>query len=83
MPSNRAYFISSKSAWGGSPSAFDRVLGLKLGAFAANKLIDGCTLEMVGVEGERLVSHPLSYVLSTMREVDPRKLELADVMSLA
>jgi len=77
------YLVLGHMQRGGSPSAFDRVLGLKLGAFAANKLIDGCTLEMVGVEGERLVSHPLSYVLSTMREVDPRKLELADVMSLA
>lgn len=66
---------------GGSPTAFDRVLALRLGAFAANRLISGFKGEMVGVDGAKLVSHPLSYVLSTERAVDPEKLLLAEVMA--
>lgn len=66
---------------GGSPTAFDRVLALRLGAAAANRLISGYTGQMVGVEGAKLVSHPLSYVLSTERTIDPEKLLLVEVMS--
>lgn len=66
---------------GGSPTAFDRVLALRLGALAANRLISGYTAEMVGVDGVKLVSHPLSYVLSTERAIDPEKLLLAGVMA--
>lgn len=66
---------------GGSPTAFDRVLALRLGALAANRLISGFSAEMVGVDGNKLVSHPLSYVLSTERHIDPDKLVLANVMA--
>lgn len=66
---------------GGSPTAFDRVLALRLGAFAANRLLSGFKGEMAGVDGNKLVSHPLSYVLSTERTVDPEKLLLAEVMA--
>lgn len=66
---------------GGSPTAFDRVLALRLGAFAANRLISGFRGEMVGVDGAHLVSHPLGYVLSTERVIDPEKLLLAEVMA--
>ncbi len=66
---------------GGSPTAFDRVLALRLGAMAANRIISGFTGEMVGVDGGKLVSHPLSYVLSTERHIDPDKLLLANVMA--
>jgi len=66
---------------GGSPTAFDRVLALRLGAFATNRLLSGFRGEMAGVDGSKLVSHPLSYVLSTERTVDPEKLLLAEVMA--
>lgn len=66
---------------GGSPTAFDRVLALRLGAFAANRLISGFRGEMVGVDGNSLVSHPLGYVLATERIVDPERLLLAEVMA--
>src|SRR5690606_36150511 len=46
---------------GGRPTAFDRVLALRLGALAANRLINGYSGEMVGVDGGKLVSHPLGY----------------------
>lgn len=66
---------------GGSPSSFDRVLALQLGSMAANRLISGFTGEMVGIEGTRLVSHPISYVLSTERPIDADKLMLAERMA--
>ncbi len=66
---------------GGSPTAFDRVLALRLGALATNRLLSGFRSEMAGVDGGKLVSHPLSYVLSTERDIDPEKLLLADVMA--
>lgn len=66
---------------GGSPTSFDRVLALRLGALAANRLLSGYRGEMAGVDGGKLVTHPLSYVLSTEREIDPEKLLLAEVMA--
>ncbi len=66
---------------GGSPTAFDRVLALRLGALAANRLISGFRGEMVGVDGGKLVAHPLSYVLSTERHIDPERMILAEVMA--
>ena len=66
---------------GGSPSAFDRVLAMRLAAHATNRLISGYRAEMAGVEGTKLVSHPLSYVLSAERQIDPEKLLLCDVMA--
>jgi 6-phosphofructokinase 1 len=67
---------------GGSPTAFDRVLALKLGAFATRKLLEGHSGEMAGVEGVRLVSQPLGYVLGTTTGVDRARLELIRAMSI-
>lgn len=75
------YLVLGHMQRGGSPTAFDRVLALRLGAFAANRLISGFSGEMVGVDGSKLVSHPLSYVLHTERTIDPDKLMLVDVMA--
>jgi len=66
---------------GGSPTSFDRVLALRLGSHAANRLLSGFTGEMVGVDGTRLCHHPLSYVLSTERTVDPDKMLLLEMMA--
>jgi 6-phosphofructokinase 1 len=75
------YLVLGHMQRGGSPTAFDRVLALRLGAYAANRLLSGYKGEMVGVDGGRLVAHPLSYVLSTEASVDPEKLLLAEVMA--
>lgn len=75
------YLVLGHMQRGGSPTAFDRVLALRLGAYAANRLLSGFTGEMVGVDGNKLVSHPISYVLSTERTVDPEKLLLVEVMA--
>jgi hypothetical protein len=36
---------------------------------------------MAGVDGIQLVSHPLTYVLSSERQMDPEKLLLSEVMA--
>ncbi|MEZ0326466.1 MAG: 6-phosphofructokinase [Fimbriimonas sp.] len=66
---------------GGSPTAFDRVLALRLGALATNRLISGYHGEMAGIEGNRLVTQPLPFVLNSRRELDPEKLLLVEMMA--
>jgi 6-phosphofructokinase 1 len=66
---------------GGSPTAFDRVLALRLGTLATNRLISGYHGEMAGIEGNRLVTQPLPFVLSSRREIDPEKLLLVEMMA--
>lgn len=65
---------------GGSPTAFDRVLALRLGNFAVEKLLGGCSGEMVGVEGERLVSNPIPFVLQAVKPINEGKLALIEAM---
>ncbi|MCH7905036.1 MAG: 6-phosphofructokinase [Armatimonadetes bacterium] len=66
---------------GGRPTAFDRVLALRLGSFAVEKLLAGVTGEMVGVDGKNLVSHPLGYVAAMKKTIDTDKLKLVEVMA--
>ncbi len=75
------YLVLGHMQRGGSPTSFDRVLALRLGSMAANRLLSGYTGEMVGVDGEKLASHPLTYVLGSRRTVDAEKLLLVDIMS--
>lgn len=67
---------------GGSPTAFDRVLATRLGAFAVERILGGHTNEMVGVEGGRLVTCPVDYLMTAEKTVDPKKLELAGMMAI-
>ena len=75
------YTVLGHMQRGGRPTAFDRVLALRLGKMASDRLLAGFSWEMVGLVGGNLVTHPLSYVLSTERTIDPDKLHLVDVMS--
>lgn len=75
------YLVLGHMQRGGSPTGFDRVTALRFGARAVNRLVNGFHGEMVGVDGGNLVSHPLSYVLSTERTIDPERLLLVDVMA--
>ena len=75
------YLVLGHMQRGGSPTAFDRVLAIRLGAQAANRLISGYSGEMVGVDGSNVVQHPISYVLSTEKTLDPGKMLMVDVMA--
>ncbi len=67
---------------GGAPTAFDRVLATQLGVHAVQRLLDGHTNEMVGVEGGRLVSVPIEYIQTATKTIDLRKLEIATMMAI-
>ena len=66
---------------GGRPSAFDRVLAMRLGALATNRLLSGYRGEMAGIDGNHMVSPRLEQVLNQKRPLDAEKLLLAEVMA--
>lgn len=45
---------------GGSPSAFDRILAGRMGAFAVEQLIKGASNVMIGVRGEELITNSIA-----------------------
>ncbi|MBF0486297.1 MAG: 6-phosphofructokinase, partial [Candidatus Omnitrophica bacterium] len=56
---------------GGSPTAFDRLLGTRLGAKAVDFIVDGDFGYMVGVKGDQLIKVPLTKVAQGSRLVEP------------
>ena len=56
---------------GGSPSAFDRVLGTRFGVKAAELVLAGTFGTMVSVQGNKVVAVPLTEKTITMKTVDP------------
>lgn len=55
---------------GGPPSAFDRVLGTRLGIHAARLVIEKKFGQMVALRGMKIVSFPLSEAVGTLRTLD-------------
>jgi 6-phosphofructokinase 1 len=66
---------------GGVPTAFDRLLGTRLGAAAVRECVAGRTGVLVDVCQGRTVTTPLSEVIATTRELDRALLELAHVLA--
>lgn len=62
---------------GGSPSAYDRVLGTRLGIHAARLAVKGEYGKMVALRGTRIVSVTLAEAVGKMRTLDPEFLEEA------
>jgi 6-phosphofructokinase 1 len=65
---------------GGSPSAFDRVLGARLGSEAVLKLIDGQSNCMVGLIKNDIVVSTFESVLKKKKEFGPKLIELAEIL---
>lgn len=57
---------------GGSPCAYDRVLSTRLGAAAAEAILDGDFGCMIGVKHNRMVRVPLKEVAGKLKYVDPK-----------
>lgn len=55
---------------GGPPSAFDRVLGTRLGIHAARLVTEKKFGQMVALRGMQIVSFPLSEAVGTLRTLD-------------
>lgn len=67
---------------GGSPTAFDRVLASRLGAFAVESLLQGEKGKMVGVQNNQLISTSISEALSQKHTVDLSLYQLAKELSI-
>lgn len=61
---------------GGSPSAFDRILATRMGAYAVELLEQGKTKLMIGSKGDDLVTHSILYGINHTTAPDLSKLEL-------
>ena len=57
---------------GGSPCPYDRVLSTRLGAAAAEAILDGEFGCMIGVKKNEMVRVPLSEVAGKLKYVDPK-----------
>ena len=66
---------------GGAPTARDRILATKLGAFAVEAIAEGKTDVMVGELAGRLSLTPLEESWSHKKELDPYLLKLIPVLS--
>jgi len=75
------YLVLGHMQRGGNPTSFDRVLATRFGAKAVECLAAGDVDHMVGLQNDRVGSVPLEQVLSEERQVEARKLLLAEVMA--
>ena len=64
---------------GGSPTAFDRVLGTRFGVKAVEMVLAGEFGRMVSLQGNRITSVPIAEAVGKLRTVDPQFYELAKV----
>ncbi len=65
---------------GGSPTAFDRLLGTRLGAAAVEQLVQGSQGRMVGLIGNQVVATDLEKVVKGKKEVDLALYKLAQML---
>jgi len=66
---------------GGSPTHFVRSLASRLGMEAVRQLMNGKYDVMMGLQNTSIVSVPLDVVLTNKKTLDPRLLEMADILS--
>lgn len=67
---------------GGSPSASDRVLASRLGAYAVDLLLNGKAGRMVGIQQNQLVDHDIVEILNTKHHVDLDMYRLSKELSI-
>jgi phosphofructokinase-like protein len=64
---------------GGSPTAFDRVLGTRYGVKAVDLINEGKFGTMVCLHGNKITDMPISKVLKKLKYVDPELVETAEI----
>ena len=57
---------------GGSPNAFDRMLGTSFGACAVRALVNGDLGKMVALQSNRISTVPLSEAIANIKAVNPQ-----------
>jgi len=64
---------------GGSPTAYDRVLGTRFGVYAVNMIKEGKFGRMAALQGTQIVDIPLDEAVNTTKTVDEKFYETAKV----
>jgi len=67
---------------GGSPTAFDRALGSRMGAKAVDLLVEGKAGVMVGIQNNQMVAVPFEEALSQTHQLPLSLYELAHTLSI-
>lgn len=67
---------------GGSPTALDAMLASRLGARAAEVLLEGKGGLFVGLENEELVTRPLDQVFGRRKEIPDELVDLAEILAI-
>nr|MDH3093754.1 6-phosphofructokinase [Bacillus velezensis] len=67
---------------GGSPSASDRVLASRLGAYAVELLLKGKGGRRVGIQNNKLVDHDIIEILESKHTVEPNMYQLSKELSI-
>ena len=66
---------------GGKPSAYDRLLGSRLGSGAVIELLEGETNKMVGLVSNELVLTSFAEAIGKRKQVDRSLLKLATILA--
>jgi len=64
---------------GGSPTAFDRILGTRFGIKAVELVLEGGFGSMVSLQGNKIVAVPLEQGTSSLKTVDMELYEIAKI----
>jgi phosphofructokinase-like protein len=64
---------------GGSPTAFDRVLGIRYGVKAVDLINEGKFGTMVCLRGSKITDMPIAKVLKKLKHVDPELVQTAEI----
>ncbi|MCX5697667.1 MAG: ATP-dependent 6-phosphofructokinase [Candidatus Omnitrophica bacterium] len=64
---------------GGSPTAFDRVLGTRFGVKAVELVIEKKFGKMVALSGDKIIAVPIEEAVGTLKTVDAELYEIAKV----
>jgi 6-phosphofructokinase 1 len=66
---------------GGSPTAFDRVLGLRFGVKAVELILDGDFGKMTSLQGTEIIGVPLAEAVGTLKTVPKKMYDLVKTFS--
>ncbi|MBI4354980.1 MAG: 6-phosphofructokinase [Candidatus Omnitrophica bacterium] len=64
---------------GGSPTAFDRVLGTRFGVAAMELVLSRDFGKMVSLQGNKIVAIPIASAVAQLKTVDPELYEIAKI----
>ena len=64
---------------GGSPTAFDRILGTRFGIKAVELVLVGQFGSMVSLQGNKVLAVPIEQAIGSLKTVDPELYEIAKI----